>query len=107
MTQATHQSTEFQPPRRWPTEFQPPRRWPTRELEIRQARQTIRHREVLVWAVLASFAFTLLATLTLFYLVGMGVFSFADNVLIALSGALVGEVGVGAVMLQMVKSVFE
>ena len=76
-------------------------------MEIRQARQTIRHREVLVWAVLASFAFTLLATLILFYLVGMGVFSFADNVLIALAGALVGEVGVGAVMLQMVKSVFE
>ena len=88
-------------------EFQPPRRWPTRELEIMQARQTIRHREVLVWAVLCFFAFTLLATLALFYLAGIGVFSFADNVLIALSGVLVSEVGVGAVLLQMVKSVFE
>ena len=72
-----------------------------------QARQTIRHREVLVWAVLCFFAFTLLATLALFYLAGIGVFFFADNVLIALAGALVGEVGVGAVLLQIVKSVFE
>ena len=77
------------------------------DLSIRQARQTIRHREVLVWAVLGFFAFTLLATLALFYLAGVGAFSFADNVLIALAGALVGEVGVGAVLLQMVKSVFE
>ena len=97
MAQATHSSTEFQPPRKWPT----------RELEILQARQTIRHREVLVWAVLGFFAFTLLATLALFYLAGVGVFFFGDNVLIALSGVLVGEVGVGAVLLQMVKSIFE
>ena len=89
------------------TEFQAPRKWPTRELEIMQARQTIRHREVLVWAALGFFAFTLLATLALFYLAGIGVFFFADNVLIALAGALVGEVGVGAVLLQIVKSVFE
>ena len=77
------------------------------DLSIRQARQTIRHREVLVWAVLGFFAFTLLATLALFYLAGVGALFFADNVLIALAGVLVGEVGVGAVMLQMVKSVFE
>ena len=56
---------------------------------------------------MASFAFTLLATLALFYLAGVGLFFFGDNVLIALAGALVGEVGVGAVMLQMVKSIFE
>ena len=77
------------------------------DLSIRQARQNIRHREVLVWAVLGFFAFTLLATLALFYLAGVGALFFADNVLIALAGVLVGEVGVGAVMLQMVKSVFE
>lgn len=80
--------------------------WVVRDLEIRRAAQTIRHRETLVWAVIAFYTLTLLATFVLFYLAGAGIFAFADNVLIALSGVLVGEVGVGAVLMQMVKSIF-
>lgn len=81
-------------------------KWVIKDLEIRRAAQTIRHREMLVWAVIAFYTLTLLATFVLFYLAGLGAISFADNVLIALSGVLVGEVGVGAVLMQMVKSIF-
>lgn len=81
-------------------------KWAAGDLEIQRAAQTIRHRETLVWAVIAFYTLTLLATFVLFYLAGSGIFSFADNVLIALSGVLVGEVGVGAVLMQMVKSIF-
>ena len=81
-------------------------KWAAGDLAIRRAAQTIRHRETLVWAVIAFYTLTLIATFVLFYLAGAGIFSFADNVLIALSGVLVGEVGVGAVLMQMVKSIF-
>ena len=77
------------------------------ELQYRQAAQTIRHREVLLWVVLCCYLVALVATFALIYLAGFGIVSYADNVLIALSGVLIGEVGIGAVLLQMVKSIFE
>ena len=48
---------------------------------------------------------TLAATLTLFFS-GLGILSFKDNVLISLSGVVIGEVGVGAILMQIVKGIF-
>lgn len=69
-------------------------------------RQTIRLRERAFWIVFIFYGLTLAATLALFYLSGLGVLSFSDNVLISLSGVVIGEVGVGAILMQIVKSIF-
>ena len=60
-----------------------------------------------MWAIVVCYVVALALTFTLIYLAGFGIVSYADNVLIALSGALVGEVGIGAILLQMVKSIFD
>ena len=94
------------------SEFQPIRRdvaletYAHDDLEIRQAEQTLRHRDFLIRAVIALYSLTLVATLTLFYLSGLGILSFGDNVLISLSGVVIGELGVGAILMQIVKSIF-
>ena len=69
-------------------------------------RQTIRLRERAFWFVFIFYGLTLAATLTLFYLSGLGILSFGDNVLISLSGVVIGELGVGAILMQIVKSIF-
>ena len=76
------------------------------DLEIRQARQTIILRYVVTVVVLLLYALTLAATLTIFYLAGFGTLELADNVLISLSGVVIGELGVGAILMQIVKSIF-
>ncbi|MCH7787144.1 MAG: hypothetical protein IIC22_06510 [Chloroflexi bacterium] len=69
-------------------------------------RQTIRLRERAFWFVFIFYGLTLTATLALFYLSGLGILSFSDNVLISLSGVVIGELGVGAILMQIVKSIF-
>ena len=76
------------------------------DIERRQAEQLIFLRYLVPVFVLPLYAITLIATLTLFYLAGFSIISLADNVLISLSGVLVGEVGVGAILLHIVKSIF-
>ena len=69
-------------------------------------RQTIRLRERAFWFVFIFYGLTLAATIALFYLSGLGILSFDDSVLISLSGVVIGEVGVGAILMQIVKSIF-
>lgn len=75
-------------------------------VEIRQAEQTILLRYLITGVVLTLYTLTLASTITLFYLAGFGEVSFSDNVLISLSGVFVGELGVGAILMVIIKSIF-
>lgn len=76
------------------------------DLEIREAEQTILLRYLITGVVLTLYASTLASTISLFYLAGFGKVSFSDNVLISLSGVFVGELGVGAILMVIIKSIF-
>ena len=76
------------------------------DIVIRQAEQTLRHRDLLVRAILVLYTLTLSAMLALFYLSGLGILLFSDNVLISLSGVVVGELGVGAMLMVIMKNIF-
>ena len=76
------------------------------DLLIRQTEENIRLRNLLVRVLLVLYTLILAATLSLFFLSGLDILSFSENVLISLSGVLVGEVGVGAILMVIVKNIF-
>ncbi len=78
----------------------------TEELAVREREQQIVLRYVIVGVVLALYSVTLLATLALIYMAGLGKVSFTQTVLTTLVAVFGGELGVGALLVVIVKNLF-
>jgi hypothetical protein len=75
-------------------------------LAVQEHKQRILLRYAIVAVVLALYSVTLLGTLALLYLAGLGHVSFSEKVLLSVVAVFAGELGVGAILMQIVKNLF-